>query len=221
MLHDLIPLPKGRAWFGYSSFRTMLFYMLFLVLALIVWGWQLRFEKQKILKQSICVVLAFVGYYLLLRVLKIHKTEWAVASYRLEFLVLSLVLIQVFNKDTVRNRLISFLIIFYAGFTFYHDFLPRGVSGYFGFNSIRVMAFQLLIQFLILLGWVRLFRLTKGKQFRFALLVPISSMLYQFIVFFFNAKETSYNEVSVKLLILTGVLVLVSISYFKSKIDRV
>lgn len=75
-----------------------------------------------------------------------------------------------------------------------------GMQGFSGFTSMRVALFITSIMFLALFLAICAFIESKGKMYRSAYLVPIVMLGYQLLVYLFNARDTSTNEFSTKVI---------------------
>jgi hypothetical protein len=75
-----------------------------------------------------------------------------------------------------------------------------GKPGFSGFSSLRVALFISSILFLALFMAICAFVESKGKMHRSAYIVPIVILSYQLLVYLFNARDTTTNEFTTKII---------------------
>lgn len=100
--------------------------------------------------------------------------------------------------------------------------LLRSSDGYIlGFSSYRVFIYTLFIHLFGHIGWLGWFFEAEGKNYRFALLVPIILSLYQILIIVSNSRNTTFNEPDTKFYITILLSTALTINYFfNNKISR-
>tara|TARA_Y100000588_G_C13728797_1_gene700518 strand:- start:153 stop:488 length:336 start_codon:yes stop_codon:yes gene_type:complete len=78
--------------------------------------------------------------------------------------------------------------------------LFNGMPGFSGFSSMRVALFITSLMSLALFLGICAFVESKGKLYRAAYLVPVIMLTYQLLIYLLNARDTTTNEFSVKII---------------------
>lgn len=123
------------------------------------------------------------------------------------------------KKETSRSLIIALVIIASAFLPYIHDLIPRGVS-YPGYSGLRPFLYIVFINLFGLIGWTLFLMKSKKELYRFVILVPVSLVTYQLIVYILNLKKTSFNDVNIKLAITFLLTLVVTIVYFKNKLKK-
>lgn len=128
-------------------------------------------------------------------------------------------------KTTTYKSLVIGLSIILAAFLVYlHDFTDswRGMEGFSGFSSLRVALYHTFLLSFALYGWFRAFIESKGKIYRVTYIVPIVMVSYQLLVYLLDARDTTTNEFSTKIIFQVLVLptVLFLTYYFGKKLRK-
>ncbi|MEE9377511.1 MAG: hypothetical protein V3V33_05700 [Candidatus Lokiarchaeia archaeon] len=117
-----------------------------------------------------------------------------------------------------KNGVISALIISLAILPFLHDLIPRELSFTFsGYTSLRVFVYIVLTNIFALIAFIGWFIEAKGKQYRFALLVPIIMNTYQLLIYVLNMKKSTFNDFDFKIYISIILSLVITINYFYLK----
>ena len=125
------------------------------------------------------------------------------------------------KKPIFRNLIIGLLIIFCAILPYLHDLpLLNGKEGFSGFSSLRIGIWAVSIYILALIPWILFFIVSKGKSYRFTILVPIFMLIYQLIVYIFDARQNAINEFNVKFIVTFSLAIAITIIYFFTKSKR-
>jgi len=109
------------------------------------------------------------------------------------------------------------LIVIAAFLPYIHDAIPKGLKGYFGFSSFRVMVWTISIFIFGITGWFYAFVNAKGRLYRFALLVPIFMATYQLLIYIFDARKSEFNTLNAKLIVTFVLIAIVLLNYFMLK----
>lgn len=122
-----------------------------------------------------------------------------------------------FKRGIFKSLILGLVIIASAFLPFIHDLIPRGVS-YPGYSGLRPFLYVVFINLFGFIGWLLYLIKSKGDLHRFTILVPVSMVAYQLVVYILNLKQTAFNEINLKLII-TFILILgVVIIYYRNKI---
>ncbi len=122
------------------------------------------------------------------------------------------------KKPIFKNFLIGLLIILCAVLPYLHDSpLLKGIEGFSGFSSLRIGIWVISIYIVALIPWILFFITSKGKQYRFTILVPITMLTYQLIIYVADVREHSINAFNVKFIVTFLIAVLITLFYFKKK----
>ncbi len=118
-----------------------------------------------------------------------------------------------------KDIFIGVLILLCSILPYIHDAIPREKT-FPGYSSLRVFLYVTLINVFGLIGWLIAYFESKGKRYRFIMIVPIMNILYQLFVYIFNLKKTSFNDLNLKFIITILIAFLVLIFYFSRKIKK-
>jgi len=122
------------------------------------------------------------------------------------------------KKGIYKGFGIAMFIIASSFLVYIHDFeIFKGMEGFSGFSSLRIGVFFVGMFTLSLTGWVFAFINSKRKNYRFAMLAPIFMLAYQLGVYLFDARNTTTNEFSTKILSNTIFIILITAAYFYGK----
>lgn len=126
------------------------------------------------------------------------------------------------KSKTLTYSAVITLLIFTASFLPYlHDLKYfEGLDGFSGFSSFRTGIWVVCLFVWGVSGWITSFINSKGKTYRFALLVPIVMGLYQLIIYVLDSRELSVNDYSIKVGVNFFFIVLISSVYFYHKKKR-
>ncbi len=123
------------------------------------------------------------------------------------------------KKTIYKSFIFAFAIVLCAFLPFIHDLVPRGID-YPGYSSLRTFLYVALENLFGLIGWSLFLWQSKGKMYRFAILVPVLMTFYQLIIYIVNLKKTSFNDVNIKLVITFVVIIIIVVIYFKQKLKK-
>ena len=121
---------------------------------------------------------------------------------------------------TYRNGIIAIFIILLATLPFLHDTIARKGYPIAGYSSLRVFVYVLLTNIFGLIGFIGWFVEAKGKQYRFALLVPILMNTYQLLIYILNMKKSTFNDFDFKIYITIAVTLSLTLNYFYLKLKK-
>lgn len=122
---------------------------------------------------------------------------------------------------TYKNAIIAIFIILIATLPFLHDTISRELTfPASGYKALRVFVYVVLTNLFGLVGFLGWFIEAKGKQYRFALLVPILMNTYQLLIYILNMKKTSFNDFDFKIYITIAVALTVTLNYFYLKLKK-
>lgn len=125
------------------------------------------------------------------------------------------------SKKTIYKAIVIGTLAFTAAFLiFAHDAIARGVKGYFGFSSMRVMVWTISILVFGIAGWFNAFYNAKGKLYKFTYLVPILIATYQLLIYVFDARKTDFNQLNTKTMITFTAIGAVIGYYFYKKLRK-
>ena len=126
------------------------------------------------------------------------------------------------KKPIFKNLFIGLLIIFCATLPYLHDLpLLNGKEGFSGFSSLRIGIWVISIYILALIPWILFFIASKGKSYRFTILVPIIMLTYQLIVYIFDARQLNINKFNIKFIITISLAIAITVFYFLKKSKRI
>lgn len=112
---------------------------------------------------------------------------------------------------------VSLLLLVVTLLIYIHDVIPQGY-GKVGKSSLRVYLYTVFAELRYLIVLLFLYALSKGKQWRFIVLLPILLTTYQTIIRLFGWQRSAFNEFDVKLVITFVVTGILAFYYFnKSK----
>lgn len=219
LVHDLIP-KNVEGFFGFSSARVMTYWLLMLAYGILPWL-MVIFRTKKIALKRIYMLISLGPFYqMLIYIFDIRKTIFNDHEYKiLVYLVLMILVLFTFkNKNESKIKYIPLMLI--GIFPFLHDFVPRGIEGIFGFNSLRVFFFTINLIFIPLLGWLVYYRSSVTELFRFAIIVPIFGLLIDLLFHVLNPNVSAYSELTVKSIAIVLLGIIVSNEYFKIKLSK-
>lgn len=122
---------------------------------------------------------------------------------------------------TYKNGIISVFIILLSTLPYLHDTVSRELSfPASGYKALRVFVYVVLTNIFGLIGFIGWFIEAKGKQYRFALLVPILMNTYQLLIYILDMKKSSFNDFDFKIYITIAVTLTVTLNYFYLKTKR-
>lgn len=134
------------------------------------------------------------------------------------------------NKESTTKKLktgifkgfiVSLLIILCSFLPYIHDIgLFDGMEGFSGFSSLRVGVWAVALFLVGLIGWIVAFLNSKNKTYRFAMLAPIFMMSFQLGIYLFDARNTTTNEFSTKIIINILFAVVIVAAYFLGKSSK-
>ncbi|TPN84510.1 MARVEL/CASP family protein [Aquimarina algicola] len=122
---------------------------------------------------------------------------------------------RIINKEIV----IGLLILLCSILPYIHDAIPKEKT-FPGYSSLRVFLYVTMINFFGLIGWLIAYFESKGKRYRFIMIIPVINILYQLFVYIFNLKKTSFNDLNLKIILTFIVSFFVFAFYFKRKIKQ-
>lgn len=122
------------------------------------------------------------------------------------------------KKEIFKSLILGLVIIASAFLPFAHDLIPKGVS-FPGYSGLRPFLFVVFLNLFGLIGWVLYLFKSRGDLHRFTILVPVSMVVYQLIVYIINLKQTAFNEVNIKLIVTFILILCVVVIYFRNKIN--
>lgn len=125
------------------------------------------------------------------------------------------------KKQIFKQFSIGLLIVFSAVLPYLHDLqFFEEKKGFSGFSSLRIGIWVLSIYIFSLIPWILFFIASKGKTYRFTLLVPIFMLLYQLTVYILNERESYINKFDIKFTITLVVAIFITVFYFIKKNSR-
>lgn len=123
------------------------------------------------------------------------------------------------KTETYKSLLLGLVIIASAFLPFIHDLIPKGVS-FPGYSSLRTFLYVVFLNLFGFIGWLLYLSKSKGDLHRFTILVPVSMVAYQLVVYIVNLKQTAFNEINLKIIITFVLILAVVIIYFKNKLKQ-
>ncbi len=121
---------------------------------------------------------------------------------------------------TYKNAVLAIFIILLSTLPYLHDGIARKVYPIAGYNSLRVFVYIVLTNLFGLIGFIGWFVAAKGKQYRFALLVPIFMNTYQLLIYVLNMKKTTFNDFDFKIYITIAITLVITLNYFYLKLKK-
>jgi len=122
---------------------------------------------------------------------------------------------------TYKNAFIAVFIILLSTLPYLHDTIPRELSfPASGYKALRVFVYIVLTNLFGLIGFIGWFIAAKGKQYRFALLVPILMNTYQLLIYVLNMKKSTFNDFDFKIYITIAITFVITINYFYLKLKK-
>lgn len=118
------------------------------------------------------------------------------------------------SKRTTSSSTIAVFILIVSFLPFLHDWdYFSGKSGFSGYSSLRIAVWVTSLFTIALSGWIVAFINSKGKPYRFVLLVPIAMLCFQLCIYVLDARKATINEFSNKIII-NGVLIFALVAYY-------
>ncbi|CAA0151939.1 conserved membrane hypothetical protein [Tenacibaculum maritimum] len=123
------------------------------------------------------------------------------------------------SSQTKTYSFIAAILICIVSFIPYiHDFnYFKGMKGFSGFKSLRVGIWVVSMFLFGLFGWILAFINSKGKEYRFTILAPISMGLFQFFIYVLDSRKSSMNNFNFKVIFNVIFILIITISYFRLK----
>jgi hypothetical protein len=120
---------------------------------------------------------------------------------------------------TYKNAAIAVFIILLSSLPYLHDIISRELS-FSGYSSLRVFVYIVLTNLFGLIGFMGWFVEARGRQYRFALLVPIIMNTYQLLIYVLNMKKSTFNDFDFKIYTTIAVTLVVTLNYFYLKLKN-
>ncbi|KQC30208.1 hypothetical protein AAY42_10210 [Flagellimonas eckloniae] len=99
-----------------------------------------------------------------------------------------------------------------------HDFeIFKGMEGFSGFSSLRVGIWVVSLFIVGLTGWIFAFLNARGKSYRLAMFAPIFMLFFQLNIYLWDARNTTTNEFTTKVLYNLGFALVLIAYYFINK----
>lgn len=125
------------------------------------------------------------------------------------------------KTTTFKDAAIGLLILASSFLPYIHDFEAfKGAEGFSGFSSLRVALWAVSLFVVALSGWIVAFMHARGKSYRFTMLAPIFMLAFQLGVYLLDARSTTSNEFSTKVILNLSFALLLFLAYFYTKLKR-
>lgn len=113
-------------------------------------------------------------------------------------------------------------IVMLSFLPYLHDFdLFKEMKGFSGFSSLRVGLWAVALYVLALSGWVLAFLNSRGKRYRFVILAPIFMLAFQLAIYVLDARSSTSNEFTNKVLLnFVLCMVLVGVYFYQLRKKR-
>lgn len=120
-----------------------------------------------------------------------------------------------FKKNLVKDVFAAFLILGASFLPYLHDIGDlQQYDGFSGFKTMRIGVYFVCMFIVALSGWVVAFVNSAGKRYRFIMLAPIFMLAYQLGIYLFDARNTTTNEFSTKIILNIGFAIVITAAYF-------
>ncbi len=127
-----------------------------------------------------------------------------------------------YKKVVLKDLLVSLLILFISFLPYIHDIGDlKKYSGFSGFKSLRSGIFIVSMFVIALSGWIFAFVNSKDKSYRFIILAPIFMLSFQLSIYLFDARSTTTNEFTTKIIVNFLFAVLLVAYYFYNKYKKI
>lgn len=121
-------------------------------------------------------------------------------------------------KKKTFNVLIAVVICVISVLPYLHDLdIFKGKKGFSGFSSLRIAVWCVSLFVVAVSGWVVALIKSKGCNYRFLFLVPITMLIYQLSVYVLDARKHVINSFDIKIVINIAIVLLIAVFYFKRK----
>jgi len=125
------------------------------------------------------------------------------------------------NLIKKKDLWMTLLIVAASFLPYIHDIGNlREYEGFSGFKSLRTGVYFVSMFMMNLIGWILAFIFSRGKSYRIAFLIPIFMLSYQLAVYLFDARQTTTNEFTTKVIVNLSFAICIIASYFLLKNKR-
>ena len=122
------------------------------------------------------------------------------------------------TKTSTKHLWVALGIIVISLLPYLHNLFPNlPEGGVLGYSSWNAFLWSTGMYLSIHIAWLIAYKLSIGKPYRFALLIPVFLSLYQLVIIFTNQKSSAIlNGINIKLGLVVILSIFLIINFFKN-----